>query len=261
MVCSLFGATSQTYLDAAEPYQYGFQDPATPVMEGIMQFHHDLMFFLICIVISVMWLLARCVQKFATTQETTRTSFVHGTTLEILWTVIPAFLLMGIGIPSFALLYSMDEMLDPSVTLKIIGLQWYWHYEYMFPSDQTTQGLAFDSYIVPDAELELGQLRLLEVDNRVVLPTQTHIRLIITAGDVLHCWTIPSFGVKLDACPGRLNQTSMFIKREGVYYGQCSEICGVNHSAMPIVVEAVSPEVFLSWLAVQKDMPLLEADA
>lgn len=142
----------------------------------------------------------------------------------------------------------MDEVIDPIITLKVIGSQWYWSYEYSDNLEFSDEPLIFDSYMVQENDLELGQFRLLEVDNRVVVPTNSHIRVLITASDVLHSWAIPSLGVKLDACPGRLNQTSMFIKREGVFYGQCSEICGVNHGFMPIVIEAVSLEDYLTWL-------------
>lgn len=142
----------------------------------------------------------------------------------------------------------MDEVIDPIITLKVIGNQWYWSYEYSDNLEFSDEPLIFDSYMVQEDDLAIGQFRLLEVDNRVVVPTNSHIRILITASDVLHSWAIPSLGIKLDACPGRLNQTSMFIKREGVFYGQCSEICGVNHGFMPIVVEAVSLEDYLTWL-------------
>ena len=142
----------------------------------------------------------------------------------------------------------MDEMLDPSITLKVVGHQWYWSYEYSDYNHLTeeNEGLNFDSYMIAEEDLVLGSFRLLEVDNRVVLPVNTHVRVLVTAADVLHSWAIPSFGVKVDACPGRLNQTSLFIKRPGVFYGQCSEICGVGHANMPIVVEAVSVSKYIT---------------
>ena len=172
---------------------------------------------------------------------------VHGTVIEIVWTVIPSLILVVIALPSFALLYSIDELVDPALTLKCIGNQWFWSYEY---SDFEAQDCAvrFDSYIVAEDDLEFGTLRLLEVDNRVVLPLKTHVRVLITAADVLHSWAVPSLGVKLDACPGRLNQTSLYILRNGVFFGQCSEICGSAHGAMPIAVEAVDSGKFLLWL-------------
>ena len=232
------------FLDISEPWQLGFQDSATPVMEGIINFHHDLMFYLILIVVFTTWIVFRCVYFFNENNNPTPERFVHGTTIEVIWTITPALILLMIAMPSFALLYSMDEVIDPDMTIHVIGHQWYWSYTY----PDTTEGLSFDSYMIETTDLEMGQLRLLEVDNRVVVPTKTHIRLLVTAADVLHCWAIPSLGVKMDACPGRLNQTSMFIKREGVFYGQCSEICGINHGFMPIVVESVSLENYITWL-------------
>jgi cytochrome c oxidase subunit 2 len=238
----------QTILfDVAEPWQLGFQDPATPVMEGIISFHHDLFFFLVLIVIFVSWILARCIYFFDEDKQKVADTFVHGTTVEIVWTITPALILVFIAIPSFSLLYAMDEVIDPILTVKVIGSQWYWSYEYSDSYTDTNESIFFDSYMVAEDDLEIGQFRLLEVDNRIVVPTNTHIRLIITASDVLHSWAVPSLGIKLDACPGRLNQTSMFIKREGVFYGQCSEICGINHGFMPIVVEAVSLDDYITW--------------
>ena len=232
------------FSDFSEPWQISFQDPATPVMEGIINFHHDLMFFLVIIVIMVLCIVIRCIIFFNNVTHPEAQKFVHGTFIEIFWTITPAIILLFISIPSFALLYSMDEVIDPSLTLKVIGHQWYWSYEF---SDAGTQ-VAFDSYMVPENDLGFGQLRLLEVDNRIVVPVNTHIRVLITSSDVLHCWAIPSLGIKLDACPGRLNQTSVFIKRLGTYYGQCSEICGENHAFMPIVIEAVTMDDFMVWL-------------
>ena len=236
------------YLDMAEPWQLGFQDPATPVMEGIINFHHDLIFFLIIITVFVCCKLFKIIIIKKKKKNPTPATFVHGATIEIIWTTIPALILLTVAVPSFALLYSMDEIIDPIITLKVIGSQWYWSYEYSDNLEFADEPLIFDSYMVQENDLEIGQFRLLEVDNRVVVPTNSHIRVLITASDVLHSWAIPSLGVKLDACPGRLNQTSMYIKREGVFYGQCSEICGINHGFMPIVVEAVSLEDYLIWL-------------
>jgi cytochrome c oxidase subunit 2 len=236
-------------LDAAEPWQTGFQDPATPVMEGIINLHNDIMFFLIVIGCLVGWVLFRTCLGYDESIYTTPSKVVHGTTIEIVWTITPALVLMIIAVPSFALLYAMDEIIDPAITLKIVGHQWYWSYEYSDYCADGSEPIAFDAYMLPEEDLEPGNLRLLEVDNRVVLPVDTHVRLIITAADVLHCWAMPSFGVKMDACPGRLNQTSVFIKREGTYYGQCSEICGVNHGFMPIVVDAVSLEDYVRWIS------------
>lgn len=236
--------------DAAENWQFGMQDPATPMMEGILNFHNHLMFFLVGIGIFVFWLLGRCVVLFAYDTNPKVDNFTHSTSLEVVWTIVPALILMVIAVPSFALLYSMDEMLDPAITLKVIGHQWYWSYEYSDYNHLTedNEGINFDSYMIAEDDLTEGHFRLLEVDHRVVLPVNTHVRVLITAADVLHSWAMPSFGIKTDACPGRLNQTALFIKRPGVFYGQCSEICGTNHGFMPICVEAVSTEEYTSWL-------------
>jgi cytochrome c oxidase subunit 2 len=236
-------------LDYAQPWQILFQDPATPIMEGIINLHHDIMFILIIISILVAWLLFRCIKLF--TNNPNPENFTHGETIEIIWTITPSLILMIIGVPSFTLLYSMDEVIDPAVTVKAIGHQWYWSYEYSDYISNDGEAIAFDSYMIPEEDLEPGGLRLLEVDNKVVLPINTHIRILITAADVLHCWAVPSLGVKVDATPGRLNQLSMFIKREGLFYGQCSEICGINHGFMPICVQAVTLDKYLSWVMEQ----------
>jgi cytochrome c oxidase subunit 2 len=146
------------------------------------------------------------------------------------------------------LLYLLDEVISPTITIKVVGHQWYWSYEYSDYINESGESIEFDSYMVPDSDLEQGQFRLLDVDNRVMIPTDTHIRLIVTGADVLHSFAVPSFGVKIDAVPGRLNQASILCERTGVFYGQCSEICGVYHGFMPIVIEAVSVEDYLAWI-------------
>lgn len=242
---------SRVSADVAVPWQLGLQDPATPVAEGIIHFHHDLMFILIFVVVFVGWMMLRVLQHFTADKHPVADGVVHGTVIEVVWTIIPALLLMVIAVPSFALLYSVDEIVDPALTVKIVGHQWYWSYEYSDYYNEDEESLNFDSYMLPEEDLNKGHLRLLEVDNRLVLPIETHIRLIVTAADVLHCWTVPSFGIKMDACPGRLNQASLFIQRPGVFYGQCSEICGVNHGFMPIAVEGVSMEEYIRWVSVK----------
>jgi len=242
-----------SFLDYAYDWQISFQDPATPVMEGIIALHHDLMFILTIIGVTVTWLLLRTTYLFYYKNNPIPSTITHGTTIEIVWTVTPSIILIVIAIPSFALLYSIDEVIDPAVTIKVIGHQWYWSYEYNDYSDINGNGISFDSYMIADDDLQKGQLRLLEVDNRVILPANTHIRALVTATDVLHSWAIPSLGVKMDACPGRLNQVSMFIKRQGVFYGQCSEICGVQHGFMPIVIEAVSINDYIKWVSAQTE--------
>lgn len=240
-----------SFCDAPESWQIGIQDPATPSLEGMLFFHDYIMTFMIVIGVFVCYILTFI--YFAFNSEVNKNAFVftHSSMLEIIWTLIPAFLLVLIAIPSFKLLYSLDELIDPSITLKAIGHQWYWSYEY---SDYLEEcgTIGFDSYMVADSDLTYGMFRLLEVDNRVLLPIKTHIRVLVTAADVLHSWAVPSFGIKVDACPGRLSQASLFIKREGVYYGQCSEICGVNHGFMPIVVRGTSAKNYLAWLGAHK---------
>jgi cytochrome c oxidase subunit 2 len=250
IVTFLIFSTTFALNDAPEPWQFGFQDPATPIMEGIINFHNHIMFFLTVIGIAVMWLMYRVCVIYDENANLEVDNFTHSTVLEIVWTVVPALVLMVIAVPSFALLYSMDEMIDPAITLKVVGHQWYWSYEYSDYNHTTegNEGINFDSYMIAEEDLTTGGFRLLEVDHRVVLPVETHIRVLVTAADVLHSWAIPSFGIKVDACPGRLNQTSLFIKREGTFYGQCSEICGTNHGFMPIAIDAVSLEDYATYL-------------
>lgn len=240
---------SRAWMDAPESWQLGFQDAATPMMQGIIDLHQDIFFFAIIILVFVLWMLLRSLWHFYYSNNPIPERIVHGTTIEIVWTVVPSIILMFIAIPSFALLYSMDEVVDPAITIKTIGHQWYWTYEYSDYNQSDEQSLAFDSYMIPEEDLELGQLRLLETDNRLIVPANTHVRMIITSADVLHSWAVPALGIKCDAVPGRLNQSSVFIKREGVYYGQCSELCGVNHGFMPIVVEAVSLDDYVQWVS------------
>nr|CDG50892.1 cytochrome c oxidase subunit II [Hormathia digitata] len=226
--------------DVPEPWQLNFQDAAHPVMEEIIFFHDQVMFILIIIITTVLWLIVKALSGKAYHRY-----LVDGTLLEIVWTIVPAIILVLIAFPSLKLLYLMDEVMDPALTIKAIGHQWYWSYEY---SDYQTETLEFDSYMVPSSDLNKGDFRLLEVDNRLVVPINTHVRVLVTGADVLHSFAVPALAVKMDAVPGRLNQTGFFIKRPGIFYGQCSEICGANHSFMPIVVEAVSLDKYINWV-------------
>lgn len=254
MLSYLFNENIIAYCDAPRPWQIGIQDPATPVAEGMIFFHNYLLFFLIVIGVFVMWMLFQIIVRFDEKVNPLPQKFTHSAILEIIWTIIPALVLLLIAIPSFTLLYSLDEIIDPVVTLKIVGHQWYWSYEYSdYASLMNGNSIEFDSYMLPVNEMIPGYFRLLEVDHRIILPTKTHIRLLITAADVLHSWAIPSFGVKMDATPGRLSQVALFIKRSGVFYGQCSEICGINHGFMPIVVRAINPDIFLKWVTYKID--------
>jgi len=236
--------------DSPEFWQLGLQDSATPCVEGMGYFHDYLMLSVIIIGVAVFWMLYVVIKHFNEQKNNIINIFTHSSILEIIWTIIPAFVLILLAIPSFALLYSLDETINPSVTLKIIGHQWYWSYEYSdYATLENGDSLNFDSYMITSNDLTTGSFRLLEVDNRIILPTNSHIRLLVTAADVLHSWAVPSFGVKVDACPGRLSQASLFVRRDGVYYGQCSEICGVNHGFMPIVIKTVSTENFTNWVS------------
>nr|YP_010939795.1 cytochrome c oxidase subunit II [Charonia tritonis]QJF73048.1 cytochrome c oxidase subunit II [Charonia tritonis]WLF86354.1 cytochrome c oxidase subunit II [Charonia tritonis] len=218
--------------------QLGFQDAASPLMEELIFFHDHAMMILVMIISLVGYAaLSLMLNKY------TCRSLVEGQEIETIWTIIPAFILVFLALPSLRLLYLLDEVGDCSLTVKSIGHQWYWSYEYSDFLD-----IEFDSYMIPTNELEPGDFRLLEVDHRVVLPTQTDIRVLVTSADVIHSWTVPSLGVKADAVPGRLNQLSFYIKYPGVFYGQCSEICGANHSFMPIVLEAIPLENFMEWV-------------
>jgi len=239
--------------DAPVPGQMYFSDPATPTMEGILTFNKHLMFLLIIIVVFVGWLLFFTIYNFFEFKNSNFNLFVHSKELEIVWTTTPALILLILAMPSFTLLYSMDEISEPELTLKILGHQWFWSYEISdFNSCLTKKkSLKFVCYLLVLDELpkeKMGFIRLLETNKRVILPTNTHLRLLVSAADVLHSWTIPSFGLKVDACPGRLNQLNLFIKRVGLFYGQCSEICGVNHGFMPIAVVSLPTVQFHAYV-------------
>nr|AFG29089.1 cytochrome c oxidase subunit II [Dictya steyskali] len=216
----------------------GLQDSASPLMEQLIFFHDHALLILLMITILVSYLMISLffnsyVNRF----------LLHGQMIEVIWTILPAIVLLFIALPSLRLLYLLDEINMPSITLKSIGHQWYWSYEY---SDFLN--VEFDSYMVPTTDLPLDGFRLLDVDNRVVLPINSQVRILVTAADVIHSWTVPALGVKVDGTPGRLNQTNFLINRPGLFYGQCSEICGANHSFMPIVIESVPVNIFIKWI-------------
>jgi heme/copper-type cytochrome/quinol oxidase subunit 2 len=239
-------------LDAPISWGIYFQDSATPQMEGLVELHDNIMYYLVIILFAVGWILLSIIKNYSATKSPISHKYLnHGTLIELIWTITPAVILILIAFPSFKLLYLMDEVSDPSMSVVAEGHQWYWSYQYPDFLDSNDEFIDFDSYIVPESDLEEGTLRMLEVDNRVILPELTHVRFIITSGDVIHSFSCNSLGIKCDAYPGRLNQVSVFVNREGVFYGQCSEICGILHSSMPIVIESVSIEKFLSWLESQ----------
>nr|YP_010310510.1 cytochrome c oxidase subunit II [Acromitus flagellatus]UMY76045.1 cytochrome c oxidase subunit 2 [Acromitus flagellatus] len=236
----LINLINSLYNDVPTDWQLSFQDSASPIMEEISFLHDQIMFIAPSISLLIMWLMIRSVlskykYKF----------LVEGTLIEIVWTIIPAVILVFIAFPSLKLLYLMDETMEPAITIKAVGHQWYWSYEY---SDYDVSDLEFDSYMVPTSDLEEGDNRLLEVDSCLVLPIQSHIRVLVTGADVIHSFAVPSLGIKMDAVPGRLNQSNIFLKRPGLFYGQCSEICGSNHSFMPIAIRGVSLDTFISWV-------------
>nr|AFV07503.1 cytochrome oxidase subunit II [Nycterophilia natali] len=214
------------------------QDSASPLMEQLIFFHDHSLMILIMITTLVSYMMSTLFfNKFINRY------LLHGQTIEIIWTILPAIILLFIAFPSLRLLYLLDEINEPMITLKSIGHQWYWKYEY---SD--FNNIEFDSYMIPSNEMSLNSFRLLDVDNRVILPINIQIRMLVSAADVIHSWTIPSLGVKIDATPGRLNQISFLINRPGLFFGQCSEICGANHSFMPIVIESIPLKYFINWI-------------
>nr|UPP55907.1 cytochrome c oxidase subunit II [Brisinga sp. SS-2022] len=218
--------------------QLTFQDASSPLMEELIYFHDYTLVILTLVTIIVLYGLASILFS-----PNTNRFFLNGQTLETIWTIIPAIILIFIALPSIQLLYLIDEVNNPFITIKAIGHQWYWSYEYA-----DYQNLEFDSYMTPLLDLNNGMPRLLEVDNRLTLPSQIPIRVLISSSDVLHSWTIPSIGIKMDAVPGRLNQVNIFLSRCGLFYGQCSEICGANHSFMPIVIETTNFSSFENWI-------------
>lgn len=228
------------------PWAKGLQNPATPTMVRINEFHDLLLYIIVGICVFVFGLLLFILLRFNAKANPTPSQTTHNTMLEVLWTVIPVIILVIIAVPSLKLLYYSDRIAEPEMTIKITGYQWYWGYEY-----PDHDNLSFNAYMIPDDEIDTarGQRRLLSTDNQLVLPVDTDIQILVTATDVLHSVAVPAFGIKIDAVPGRLNETWTRIEREGTYYGQCSELCGQGHAYMPIEVRAVSKEDFADWVA------------
>nr|YP_009443889.1 cytochrome c oxidase subunit II [Lachesilla anna]ATU07110.1 cytochrome c oxidase subunit II [Lachesilla anna] len=214
------------------------QESSSPLMEQLNFFHDHSMMILLFITLTISYLIISLV-----TNKITNRFLLENQLMEMIWTIIPGIILIFIALPSLRILYLLDETLTPALTIKTIGHQWYWSYEY---SDFLN--IEFDSYMVPVSENTLSDFRLLEVNNRLVLPMNTQTRILVSAADVLHSWAMPALGLKVDANPGRINQTSFLIKYPGLFYGQCSEICGSVHSFMPIVVESTTKNSFISWL-------------
>lgn len=244
LVCSLLAsASAQADHGMAHPWQLGLQAPVTPVAVQLNDFHNMLLVIITVIAAFVTLLMIYVMVKFNAKANPTPRTTTHNTLLEVLWTAIPILILVVIAIPSFKLLYYADSTKDAEMTIKAIGHQWYWSYEYPDNGDFT-----FDASMLADDELKPGQPRLLATDESVVIPVNTNVRLLIAASDVIHAWAMPAFGVKLDGVPGRLNETWVRVEKEGTYYGQCSELCGTGHGFMPIQVKVVSKEAFKAWV-------------
>lgn len=229
--------------DQPHAWQMGYQDPASPVMERIESLHNFITIIMTGVVLLVMALLAYIAVKFNARANPVPSRTAHNTPLEIAWTVIPILILLVIAVPSFRLLYFMDRTQDADITIKAIGHQWYWSYEYPDHGNFT-----FDSFMKYPEDLKDGEPRLLAVDNDIVVPVGKNVRILITSTDVIHSFAVPSLGLKTDANPGRTNETWMRIETPGIYYGQCSELCGTNHGFMPLAVRAVPEEEFEAWV-------------
>lgn len=240
-------ASEGTYEGIAKPWQLNFQEAATPVMEQLHDMHNFLLAICFIIPIFVLTMLVYICIRFSRKRNPVASKNSHNTKLEIIWTVIPILILVTIAIPSLRLHYFMERDVDADMTIKVVGYQWYWHYEY-----PDAGGVNFDSYILKDKDLKAGDYRLLAVDNRLVVPVDTKVKVLVTGADVIHAFAVPAFGVKRDAVPGRLNETWFKATKIGTFYGQCSELCGVGHGFMPIVIDVVSKEDFSKWIASKK---------
>ena len=235
-----------TVIGKATPWHIGFQDAASPVMEGITEVHNLLLIIMAGIASVVFILLAYIMWRFRASKNPTPSKTTHHNTLEIIWTIVPVIILLIIGVPSIKLLKRMEITTNAEMTVKVTGNQWYWTYEY--PSDKNDgNSFNFDSYMIEEKDLKEGQFRLLDVDHPLVVPINKVVKILVTATDVLHSFAVPSLGIKKDAVPGRMNETWIKISKPGTYYGQCSELCGIKHGFMPIVIKAVTQEDYDAW--------------
>ena len=249
LLVALGAAPAAAATGKPEPWQMGFQEAATPVMEQVASFHNLLLVIITAIVIFVAGLLLYVVFRYHETRNPKPSKTTHNTLIEVIWTAVPVIILVVIAIPSFKLLYFQDKAVNAEMTVKAIGRQWYWSYEY-----PDHGGFTLDAFMVPDDEIDPSEseIRQLSTDTAVVLPVDTNVRILTTSSDVLHSFAVPSFGVKTDAVPGQLNETWVRVQEPGTYYGQCSELCGVGHNAMPIEIKAVSKDEFQSWIETQQ---------
>lgn len=248
-VVALIGSVGMAWAGQPEPWQLGMQAPATELKDRLNDFHNLLMWIITAITLFVTALLAYVMIRFSRKNNPEPSKTTHNTLLEVIWTGVPILILIVIAVPSFKLLYFQSEVGEADLTIKTTGHQWYWTYEYM-----DEDGLSFTSIMLEDDELKPGQPRLLETDTHVVVPVGKRVRMLVTASDVLHAWTIPAFGVKVDAVPGRVNELWFEVDEPGTYYGQCSELCGIRHAFMPIVVRAVSEQEYEAWLVEAREL-------
>ena len=242
LVAGLFLFANPLAAAVPQPWQMGFQPAASPMMEGIVHMHNLLLIVITSVAIFVAALISYVMVRFRAFRNPIPSQVTHHTLLEVVWTMVPVVILIVIAIPSLKLLFAFDKSQNADLTVKAIGHQWYWSYEY------PENNIAYDSFMVEDSNLKPGQIRLLSVDNPIMVPVDTVVRILVTSQDVLHSFAVPSLGIKKDAVPGRLNETWLRIGRAGDYYGQCSELCGTRHGFMPIHVKAVSRESYDAWV-------------
>ena len=244
LTISSFLIASEVYANQPKEWQLGFQNPASDSMRDIVSFHNNLLLpIIIAISVFVLFLMLYACVRFRASANPNPSKRTHNVTVEILWTLIPCLILIVMAVPSFKILYKQDTIPKADLTIKAVGYQWYWGYEY------PDENIIFDSYMIEEKDLRADQPRLLAVDNEVVVPVNKVVKVLITANDVLHAWALPAFGVKRDAVPGRINETWFKAEKEGTYYGQCSELCGIKHAFMPITVKVVSEENYQEWLS------------
>jgi cytochrome c oxidase subunit 2 len=244
IIISSFFVTFEVLANQPKEWQLGFQNPASGGMRDIVNFHDNLLLpIIIAITVFVLFLMLYACVRFRASANPNPSKRTHNVTVEILWTLIPCLILIVMAVPSFKILYKQDTIPKADLTIKAVGYQWYWGYEY------PDENIIFDSYMIEEKDLKADQPRLLAVDNEVVVPVNKVVKVLITANDVLHAWALPSFGVKRDAVPGRINETWFKAEKEGTYYGQCSELCGIKHAFMPITVKVVSEEDYQEWLS------------
>ena len=236
--------STQAWANQPKNWQLGFQDSASQGMTEIVSFHNNILLpVIIAISVFVLFLMIYVCIRFRASKNPNPSKTTHNVAVEVLWTLIPCLILIVMAVPSFKILYKQDTIPKADVTVKAIGYQWYWGYEY------PDENIIFESYMIKEDELKENQPRLLTVDNEVVVPVNKVVKVLITANDVLHAWALPSFGVKRDAVPGRINETWFKAEKVGTYYGQCSELCGIQHAFMPITVRVVTDEEYAIWLA------------